>query len=101
MGNSCARAALAVAVVVVVAVVSSCGGRETHVSGVAVAPPSEPDPPLAKIESAPPLVQPAPTPPPPVEPTVLGDAERARDATFEPLARAAVDAYPNWNGLFT
>lgn len=37
----------------------------------------------------------------PVEPTALDNAQRQRDAARAPLAASVVDAYPNWNGLFT
>lgn len=40
-------------------------------------------------------------PPDPVEPTALDDAQKQRDAARAPLAAAMVDAYPNWNGIFT
>src|SRR5688572_22783496 len=97
MGNRARRAST-----VVVCLVLGCGGSEPRVAPVSIAPPPPPPPdtPATKIESPPPEAAP-PALPPSVEPTVLGDAERARDATFEPIARASIDAYPNWNGLFT
>ncbi len=35
------------------------------------------------------------------EPTVLTEAEKQRDAARVPLASGIVDAYPNWNGIFS
>ncbi len=74
---------------------------------------AEPAPPPAS-PSAPPLVpsiasapgsaaaSAAPVPPPVTsDPTTLTGADRSRDAAREPLARALVDAYPNWNGFFS
>lgn len=42
-----------------------------------------------------------PTWPTRAEPTVLTDEQRRRDAAYEPLARAIVDAYPNQIGWYS
>ena len=70
-------------------VLASCGGHRPAIS-------------------PPPAATPAPTPPAaPVartvssDPTVLGDAEQRRDAARAPLAASIVDAYQNWNGMFS
>jgi dipeptidyl aminopeptidase/acylaminoacyl peptidase len=84
---------------VVVLVGCGGGGGKAHVAPVATSPkrPPPPEPPKPFLDSFP-----TPdAPPASVEPTVLGDADRAREAAFADLARASVDAYPNWNGLFT
>jgi len=71
-------------------VVAACGGSQTAAPAAATAP----APPKA-AEKAP--------PPQPVSstPTVLTAAEKSRDAAREPLAVAVVDAFPNWNGIFS
>ena len=71
---------------------AACGGSQT-------AAPSAPPPAGAKaVEKA---AQKAPPAPVSSAPTVLGASEKSRDAAREPLAVAVVDAFPNWNGIFS
>jgi dipeptidyl aminopeptidase/acylaminoacyl peptidase len=82
--------------VLVAAALVACGGAEpkptapplTTATAVATAPPvADAGAPATKVEEA-----------PPVDPTVLGDAEKAKDAQLAPKAAALVDAYFNAGG---
>jgi dipeptidyl aminopeptidase/acylaminoacyl peptidase len=64
------------------------------------APPPVIAPPVATPVATPPIDAPA-APPVSSDPTILSDAQRARDAARVPLATSIVDAYPNWGGFFS
>jgi dipeptidyl aminopeptidase/acylaminoacyl peptidase len=86
-----------VALAAVAALLAACGGSERP----APITPSLPATDTPVAEAPPPAAAPAPADSGPVEPTVLSDADRARDAARVALASAVVDAYPNSNGFFS
>lgn len=83
-------------------VLAACGGTRASPPAAAPAPPPVRSAGAAPADTGTPRPT-APTPAPQAssEPTVRSAADRQRDAAREPLAASMVDAFPNWNGLFS
>jgi dipeptidyl aminopeptidase/acylaminoacyl peptidase len=79
------------------AVAAACGGPEAAPPAIAPAAPAADRAASDTISPA----RPAPAREVSSAPTERSAADRQRDAAREPLATAVVDAYSNWNGLFS